>query len=160
MSLSSWFLWVCFFQLDFKEWDGLMRICFGRKNRTLHALFRRSSVLSMLESNYKTWCTLNKQVPAPGPFREYCLSVLTETNLENRRSISIDIDTYFRLLLAFNRKGIHFVNVASLPGATAVGASDGAEPMAGVSLVRVRVPRVASLVVSSDSVGTQSPLVL
>ncbi|PHJ20984.1 dimethyladenosine transferase [Cystoisospora suis] len=119
-------------QLDFKEWDGLMRICFGRKNRTLHALFRRSSVLSMLESNYKTWCTLNKQVPTSSPFREYCLGVLTETGLENRRSISIDIDTYFKLLLAFNKKGIHFVNVASLPGASSVGTSGGAEPMAGI----------------------------
>ncbi|OXB70649.1 UNVERIFIED_CONTAM: hypothetical protein H355_009488 [Colinus virginianus] len=120
--------------LDFKEWDGLMRICFGRKNRTLQALFRRSSVLSMLESNYKTWCSLNQVTPTPMPFREYCLGVLAETNLRERRSITIDMDTYFRLLLAFNKKGIHFVNVASVPAANAGDnpAADSAAQQAGI----------------------------
>ncbi|CAJ2636728.1 dimethyladenosine transferase [Trifolium pratense] len=37
-----------------KEWDGFLRICFNRKNKTLGAIFRQKNVISMLEKNYKT----------------------------------------------------------------------------------------------------------
>lgn len=40
--------------VSFKEWDGLVRLCFNRKNRTLGSIFRQKSVLSLLEKNYKT----------------------------------------------------------------------------------------------------------
>ncbi|CAD5187527.1 ribosomal RNA small subunit methyltransferase-like [Musa acuminata AAA Group] len=40
--------------VSFKEWDGLMRLCFNRKNKTLGSIFRQKSVLSLLEKNYKT----------------------------------------------------------------------------------------------------------
>ncbi|KAI8024197.1 Ribosomal RNA small subunit methyltransferase [Camellia lanceoleosa] len=40
--------------VNFKEWDGLVRICFNRKNRTLGSIFKQKSVLSLLEKNYKT----------------------------------------------------------------------------------------------------------
>uniref|UniRef100_A0A1A9ZJM3 DNA repair and recombination protein RAD54-like n=1 Tax=Glossina pallidipes TaxID=7398 RepID=A0A1A9ZJM3_GLOPL len=35
------------------QWDGLTRVAFLRKNKTLAAAFRISSVLEMLEKNYK-----------------------------------------------------------------------------------------------------------
>ena len=38
----------------FKEWDGLVRLCFNRKNKTLGSIFRQKSILSLLEKNYKT----------------------------------------------------------------------------------------------------------
>ncbi|KAK8964884.1 hypothetical protein KSP40_PGU003397 [Platanthera guangdongensis] len=40
--------------VSFKEWDGLIRLCFNRKNKTLGAIFKHKSVLSLLEKNYKT----------------------------------------------------------------------------------------------------------
>lgn len=40
--------------VKFKEWDGLVRLCFNRKNKTLGSIFRQKSVLSLLEKNYKT----------------------------------------------------------------------------------------------------------
>lgn len=40
--------------VNFREWDGLTRICFGRKNKTLGAIFRQSKVLAHLEGNYRT----------------------------------------------------------------------------------------------------------
>lgn len=36
------------------KWDGFLRICLNRKNKTLGSLFRQKNVLSMLEKNYKT----------------------------------------------------------------------------------------------------------
>jgi 18S rRNA (adenine1779-N6/adenine1780-N6)-dimethyltransferase len=39
--------------INFLEWDGLVRICFGRKNKTLSAIFRQSTTLGLMEQNYK-----------------------------------------------------------------------------------------------------------
>ncbi|XP_031288126.1 ribosomal RNA small subunit methyltransferase-like [Pistacia vera] len=41
-------------QLNPKEWDGFIRMCFIRKNKTLGSIFRLKNVLSLLEKNYKT----------------------------------------------------------------------------------------------------------
>lgn len=48
--------------INFKEWDGLTRIAFVRKNKTLSALFKQSVVLSSLEKNYKVNASLTNQV--------------------------------------------------------------------------------------------------
>lgn len=40
--------------VNFKEWDGLVRLCFNRKNKTLGSIFKQKSVLALLEKNYKT----------------------------------------------------------------------------------------------------------
>lgn len=41
-------------QVNPKEWDGFIRMCFIRKNKTLSSIFRLKTVLSLLEKNYKT----------------------------------------------------------------------------------------------------------
>ncbi len=40
-------------QVNFTEWDGLIRLCFSRKNKTLGAIFKQNAVLDMLEKNYR-----------------------------------------------------------------------------------------------------------
>ncbi|CAL5059983.1 unnamed protein product [Urochloa decumbens] len=44
--------------VSFKEWDGLVRICFNRKNKTLGSLFKQKRALELLEKNYKTMQSL------------------------------------------------------------------------------------------------------
>ena len=39
--------------INFVEWDGIVRICFLRKNKTLGAIFRVKHVLLMMQENYK-----------------------------------------------------------------------------------------------------------
>jgi 18S rRNA (adenine1779-N6/adenine1780-N6)-dimethyltransferase len=47
-------------QIAYEEWDGLLRICFVRKNRTLRASFLgTAAVLELLSSNYRLWCAQN-----------------------------------------------------------------------------------------------------
>ena len=41
--------------IDFTEWDGLVRLCFMRKNKTLGAIFRIKHVVAMLYENYKVF---------------------------------------------------------------------------------------------------------
>lgn len=45
-----------------QEWDGMIKIVFNRKNKTLNSCFTTKSVLSVLEENYKTFCSLNNEV--------------------------------------------------------------------------------------------------
>lgn len=54
--------------ISYEEWDGLLRVCFVRKNRTLRAGFLGTvSVLDMLENNYRTWCATNDIALEDGP---------------------------------------------------------------------------------------------
>ncbi|RDA85824.1 hypothetical protein CP532_5772 [Ophiocordyceps camponoti-leonardi (nom. inval.)] len=46
--------------VSWEEWDGLLRVCFVRKNKTLRASWLGTKeVLAMVEKNYRTWCALN-----------------------------------------------------------------------------------------------------
>ena len=38
--------------INYLEWDGLLRICFGRKNKTLGAIFKQKKVLDLVYNNY------------------------------------------------------------------------------------------------------------
>ena len=58
-------------QISYDEWDGLLRICFVRKNKQLRANFLGvTSVMEMLESNYRTWCAQNDVSVEDGPPEE------------------------------------------------------------------------------------------
>lgn len=46
--------------VSWEEWDGLLRVCFVRKNKTLRASWLGTrEVLAMVERNYRTWCAMN-----------------------------------------------------------------------------------------------------
>lgn len=45
--------------VSWAEWDGLLRIVFSRKNKTIRASFGTKEVRAMLEKNFRTWCALN-----------------------------------------------------------------------------------------------------
>ena len=48
--------------INFTEWDGLVRLCFLRKNKTLGAIFRLKNVQKMLHANFKQYAKLAKRV--------------------------------------------------------------------------------------------------
>jgi 18S rRNA (adenine1779-N6/adenine1780-N6)-dimethyltransferase len=39
-------------KINFIEWDGLLRICFMRKNKTLGSIFRQKKIIKMLHDNF------------------------------------------------------------------------------------------------------------
>jgi len=96
--------------VNFLEWDGLVRLCFNRKNKTLAAIFRRKTVADLLEANFRTFCSLNgKPIPDPLPdMRETALAVLRESGYADARSSKLDIDDFLKLLNAFNARDLHF----------------------------------------------------
>lgn len=96
--------------INFEEWDGLLRICFGRKNKTLGAIFRQDTVLKMLEQNYKTHCALhNVTVPEDFSMKDKVVGILQKHEFDEKRSRVMDIDDFLNLLNAFNEENLHFV---------------------------------------------------
>lgn len=95
--------------INFKEWDGLTRICFVRKNKTLSAGFNTTSVHLMMEKNYKVHMSVKgEEVPKDFNIKNLVDAVLTESGFKDKRARSMDIDDFMKLLHAFNSAGLHF----------------------------------------------------
>ncbi|KAK3279092.1 hypothetical protein CYMTET_13008 [Cymbomonas tetramitiformis] len=123
--------------VDFREWDGLVRLCFGRRNKTLGAIFRQKQLLSMMEENHKTVKALEKGMAAGmdasmdtsmggeegedeardvgmvceggvETFKQKIEEILVEGGYDQRRSSKMTQDDFLQLLALFNSKGIHF----------------------------------------------------
>lgn len=62
--------------ISYEEWDGLLRICFVRKNKTLRGNFLgTTSVLVLLEANYRTYCAQNDIPIEEGPASDALMEV-------------------------------------------------------------------------------------
>lgn len=48
--------------IQYTEWDGLTRIAFNRKNKTLGSAFKQTPVLAALDKNYRLHCSLHNKV--------------------------------------------------------------------------------------------------
>lgn len=95
--------------INFDEWDGLIRILFMRKNKTVSANFKTTAVLEMLEKNYKTFCSLNNvQVMEPFDCKARIMEIVESTGQAENRAAKMDIDDFLKILLAFNEQGFHF----------------------------------------------------
>ena len=95
--------------ISFEEFDGLVRICFSRKNKTLAGNFKTQNVMDMIEANYKTYCA-QKDLPCPHPFdaKQHIMDVLTSVDMAEQRAAKMDIDDFLKLLNAFHEAGVHF----------------------------------------------------
>lgn len=47
--------------ISWDEWDGMLRVCFMRKNKTLKATWTGNKVRAMVEQNWITWATINTE---------------------------------------------------------------------------------------------------
>ncbi|KAH9948517.1 S-adenosyl-L-methionine-dependent methyltransferase [Amylocystis lapponica] len=95
--------------IEFGEFDGLGRIIFTRRNKTIHANFMAKGVMEMLESNWKTWASVNDTTVEDGfDIKKKVEGVLEETGFSESRVAKMDIDDLLKLLSAFHDVGIHF----------------------------------------------------
>jgi len=46
-------------QVDFDEWDSMLRVSFNRKNKTLRAAWNTKEVIAVLTRNYQVYCSMN-----------------------------------------------------------------------------------------------------
>uniref|UniRef100_A0A182Y8V0 rRNA adenine N(6)-methyltransferase n=1 Tax=Anopheles stephensi TaxID=30069 RepID=A0A182Y8V0_ANOST len=95
--------------INYTEWDGLTRIAFLRKNKTLAAAFKQTTVLATLEDNYKLHCSLkNVDVPTDLNVKAMVENILEKLDAGSKRARSMDIDDFMAVLQAFNAEGFHF----------------------------------------------------
>ncbi|KAI0720500.1 rRNA adenine dimethylase [Cerioporus squamosus] len=95
--------------VEFGEFDGLGRIVFTRRNKTVHANFMAKGVMEMLENNWKTWASVNNMIVEDGvDFKKKVEEVLEETGFSESRAAKMDINDLLKLLSAFHDAGIHF----------------------------------------------------
>lgn len=97
--------------VEFGEFDGLARIVFGRRNKMIHANFQAKGVMEMLESNWRTWASVNNVVCFPARTSAFHIflmffqmiedgvdmkkkveEVLEETTFGESRAAKMDID--------------------------------------------------------------------
>ncbi|KAJ2779441.1 Dimethyladenosine transferase [Coemansia interrupta] len=95
--------------VDFEEWDGMVRIAFSRKNKTLAANFKSTATMQMLENNYKTYCAANEVMIEPDfDIKKKVLDVLASLELAETRASKMDVVDFLKLLSAFHDADIHF----------------------------------------------------
>jgi 18S rRNA (adenine1779-N6/adenine1780-N6)-dimethyltransferase len=95
--------------INFQEWDGLLRLAFHRKNKTLAATFKHKQVVSLLEKNYRTHCSVNNMdIPTDFDMKAKIGEILTTSEFADKRARTLDMDDFIGLLYAFNKEGVHF----------------------------------------------------
>jgi 18S rRNA (adenine1779-N6/adenine1780-N6)-dimethyltransferase len=96
--------------INFNEWDGLVRLCFNRKNKTLRSVLTTKTVLSLFEANFNTFCSLqNISLPEITlNMRDIVINVLDSSNYSSKRASKMNVDDFLFLLNKFNEAGIHF----------------------------------------------------
>ena len=113
--------------LNYIEWDGLIRLCFGRKNKTLCAIFRQKEVQAMLLNNYNTHVAMQSRPSLghaeQGPVamatddakdadkeavKAKVIKIIEDAGFGTSRAAKLDTDQFLQLLHAFNKEGFHF----------------------------------------------------
>ncbi|OAV95353.1 dimethyladenosine transferase, variant [Puccinia triticina 1-1 BBBD Race 1] len=102
--------------IAFNEFDGLTRICFNRRNKTIRAsFFASTATLNMLEANWKTWRSQQQSDSAivtdqeeGENFSAKLETILQESGYSDSRSAKMDVDDFLSLLACFHKHGIHF----------------------------------------------------
>ncbi|KAI0063369.1 rRNA adenine dimethylase [Artomyces pyxidatus] len=95
--------------VKFEEFDGLTRIVFSRRNKTVHASFQAKGVTEMLEKNWRTWCSeQNQMIEDDVNMKRKIEDILEETGYHESRAAKMDVNDLLKLLSAFHDAGIHF----------------------------------------------------
>ncbi|KAI8986575.1 dimethyladenosine transferase [Pilobolus umbonatus] len=83
--------------VNFQEFDGLLRILFTRKHKMFAANFKQTSVLAMLEQNYKTYCSAHEiMVEADFDIKAKVLDILEGTTMSTVRAAKCDLDDFLK----------------------------------------------------------------
>ncbi|KAL7466503.1 hypothetical protein ACHAXS_006800 [Conticribra weissflogii] len=97
--------------VDFREWDGMVRLLFNRKNKTLRAVLMTKPTMRLLEENRRTQRALRGDVMEEGEEKnaeQIVEEVVSMEQWKDKRASKLDLDDFLALLAEFNKRGIHF----------------------------------------------------
>ena len=98
--------------VNFTEWDGMIRLLFNRKNKTLRSVLNTKATMKLLQDNYQTHLSLQGGAVDPDApmvrVEDLVESVVTKDKWAGKRASKLDLDDFLELLAEFNERGIHF----------------------------------------------------
>lgn len=104
--------------VNFVEWDGMIRLLFNRKNKTLRSVLMTKSTLQLLENNRNTHRSLQQQKRKDAmeeedendnrSIKEILEAILGKEPWAGQRASKMGLDDFLQLLSEFNDAGIHF----------------------------------------------------
>jgi 18S rRNA (adenine1779-N6/adenine1780-N6)-dimethyltransferase len=95
--------------VNFTEWDGMIRLLFNRKNKTLRSVLMTKPTIKMLGENMRTHAALkNTILDADIPVEQIMEEVVGLEEWKGKRASKLDLDDFLNLLAEFNKRGIHF----------------------------------------------------
>jgi 18S rRNA (adenine1779-N6/adenine1780-N6)-dimethyltransferase len=98
--------------VNFQEWDGMIRLLFNRKNKTLRSVLMTKPTLKLLGDNRKTHQALQESSDDMEQDSQSIQEILEEVTGTERwagqRASKLNLDDFLELLAEFNKRGIHF----------------------------------------------------
>ncbi|KAL7492882.1 hypothetical protein ACHAWT_003989 [Skeletonema menzelii] len=105
--------------VNFTEWDGMIRLLFNRKNKTLRSVLMTKPTIKMLNENMRTQRALNSnnnnnthamadEDDAEQGADEIIEEVVNMEQWKDKRANKLDLDDFLALLAEFNKRGVHF----------------------------------------------------
>ncbi|CCW61767.1 unnamed protein product [Phytomonas sp. EM1] len=97
--------------VDFEEWDGMVKMIFNRKNKKVSSIFRTKASVQALYDKYLSYKKMQGQSVEDvilESFKALLESVLADPLFDQRGRL-LDEEALMTLLGHFNRNGIHFI---------------------------------------------------
>ena len=95
--------------VNFTEWDGMIRLLFNRKNKTLRSVLMTKPTMKLLEDNRKTMQAMKEDmIMDEKSIQDILEEVTTGDKWKDKRASKLNLDDFLELLSEFNERGIHF----------------------------------------------------
>jgi len=97
--------------VNFTEWDGMIRLLFNRKNKTLRSVLNTKSTIKLLEQNRNTYLSLhsNHNIDSEIKIEDILEQVVgSESAWAGKRASKLSLDDFLEILAEFNKRGVHF----------------------------------------------------
>ena len=98
--------------VNFQEWDGMIRLLFNRKNKTLRSVLMTKPTIKLLEQNRQTHLSLqggeDVAMKDESTVSEILEQVTSMEKWKGQRASKLTLDDFLELLAEFNQRGIHF----------------------------------------------------
>lgn len=97
--------------VNFQEWDGMIRLLFNRKNKTLRSVLHTKPTMKLLEQNRQTHLSLQGKASSSkdeDSIQDILEQVTTSERWKGQRASKLGLDDFLELLAEFNQRGIHF----------------------------------------------------
>merc|ERR1712070_281054 len=106
------------------EWDGMIRLLFNRKNKTLRSVLNTKATLKLLEENRKTLRRLKKHQKKANDstamsdeedddnesVKDILERIVAKPDYKDKRARQLDLDDFLQLLSDFHDEGVYFTS--------------------------------------------------